>query len=86
MAYVHKTLKLKCRFHGINVSSSWKAFVCDMNDAGNNVNYGFFTPYKVVQTNKMVVQFGGDTNNGNTFPCDLGDTGSFISEKIRASR
>jgi len=48
-----------------------------MNDAGNNVNYGFFAPYKV-QINRMVFQFDGDTNNGNTFQCDLSDTDSFI--------
>ena len=68
-AYVENTPKLICRFHGINVSSSWKTFMCDMTDTGNNANYGFFAPYKV-QINRMVFQFDGDTNNGNTFQCD----------------
>ena len=63
-AYVDKTPKLIRRFHRINVSSSWKTFVCDTNDAGKNANYGFFAPYKV-QINRMVFQFDGDTNHGN---------------------
>ena len=45
-AYVDKTPKLICRFHGINVSSSWKTFVCDMNDARNNANYALQAPDK----------------------------------------